>query len=50
MEDNLWWKTTFDGRQPLTEDNLLWKMTFDQRQPLMEETFDEIRILFEDNL
>ena len=27
MEDKLWWKMTFDGRQPLIEDkdNLLWK-------------------------
>ena len=35
--DSNWWKTTFDGRQPLMEDNLWWKMTFDERRPLMED-------------
>ena len=30
MEDNLRWKTTFDGRQPLMEDDLQWKTTFDR--------------------
>ena len=34
MEDNLWWKTTFDGRRPLMEDDLRWKTTFYGRQPL----------------
>ena len=33
MEDDLHWKTTFDGRQPLMKDNLWWKTTFDGRQP-----------------
>ena len=28
MEDNLRWKTTFGGRQPLVKDNLWWKTTF----------------------
>ena len=48
MEDDLWWKTTFDGRRPLTEeafygrwplmeDNLWWMLTFDGRQPFMED-------------
>ena len=36
MEDNLWWKTSFDGRLPLMNDNLRWKMTFDKRWPSME--------------
>ena len=48
MEDNLQWKTTFDGTQPLTEDildgrrpwmedDLGWKTTFDVRRPSMED-------------
>ena len=48
MEDDLWWKetfdrswflwkTTFDGRWSLMEDNLWWKMIFDGGQPLMED-------------
>ena len=48
MEDNLWykttfdgrqpwWKATFDGRQPLIENNLWWKTTFDGRWPMMED-------------
>ena len=36
MEDDLWWKTTFDGGRPLLEDDLWWKMTFDGRQLFME--------------
>ena len=28
MEDDLWWKTTFDGRQPSVEENPLRKMNF----------------------
>ena len=28
MEYDLWWKMTFDGRQPLMEDNLRWETTF----------------------
>ena len=31
MEDNLWWKTTFDGR------HLCWKITFYVRQSSMED-------------
>ena len=48
MEDGLWWKTTFerrqplieedfDGRHPLMEDDILWKTTFDGKQSLMED-------------
>ena len=37
MEDYLWWKTTFDGKQPSMEDNLLWKTIFDGRQTSMED-------------
>ena len=44
MEDDLQWKTTFDGRQPLIEDSFggrqpwmeddhRWKTTFDGRRP-----------------
>ena len=36
-EDNLWWKTTFSGRQPSVEDNLRWKTTFSGRWPLVED-------------
>ena len=35
MEDDLWQKTTFDGRRPLMEDNLWRKTTFDRRRPLI---------------
>ena len=48
IEDDLWWKTVYEGRQPLMEDylygrrpliedNLWWKTTFNGRQPLMED-------------
>ena len=37
MQDNLRWKTTLSGRQPLVEDNLRWKTTFHGRQPFMED-------------
>ena len=48
MEDNYWWKMTYDGRCPLLEDVLdggwplmeydhRWKITFNGRQPLMED-------------
>ena len=37
MEDNLPWKKTFHGRQPLMEDDLRWKTTFEGRRPLMED-------------
>ena len=48
MEDDLWWKTTFDGRRPSMEDDLWWKMTFDGRQPLT--SFDWRHPLMEDTL
>ena len=32
MEDDLSWKMTFDGRQPLMEDDLQWKTTFGGRR------------------
>ena len=37
MEDDLWWKTTSDGRRPPMEENPLWKTTFNGRWPLMED-------------
>ena len=48
MEDELWWKTTFDlrrpsteetfdGRRTLMEDDLWLKMTFNGKQPLTED-------------
>ena len=40
MEDDLRWKTIFDGRRSLMEEDLRWKTTFDERRPLME---DELR-------
>ena len=45
VEDNLRWKTTFGGKQPLVEDDLWWKMTFSGRQPSLEDN-----LLWEDNL
>ena len=56
MEDHIWWKTTFDGRQAFMEDYLWWKTTFDGRWPLMKDhlwwkmTFDVRWSLMEDNL
>ena len=56
LEDNLWRKTTFDGRWPFTEDNLWQKTTFDRRWPLTEDdlwrkmTFDRRQPLTEDDL
>ena len=56
MEDDLWWKATFDGRRPLREDNLWGKTTFDWRRPLMEDglwgkmTFEGLQPLMEDYL
>ena len=56
MEDDLQWKTTFDGRQLSMEDDLRLKMTFDGRQPLMEDnlrwktTFDGRQPLMEGNI
>ena len=41
MEEDLWWKATFDGRQHLMEDNLWWKTAFNERWPsLKKTTFD----------
>ena len=37
MEDNLRWKMTFNGRQPLIEDNLQWETNFDEEDLLMED-------------
>ena len=37
MDEDLQWKTTFDGGHPLMEDNLRWKTTFDTRQPMMDD-------------
>ena len=37
MEDDLHWKTTFDGRRTSIEDDLRWKTTFEGRQILMED-------------
>ena len=39
MEDNLRWKTTFNGRRPSMEDDLQWKTTFNGRRPSMEDDF-----------
>ena len=36
-EDDIWWKTLFDGRQPLMEDDLRRKTTFDGRRSLTED-------------
>ena len=36
LKDNLQWKMTFGGRQPLVEDNLWWKTTFSGGWPLVE--------------
>ena len=37
MEDDLRWKTTFDGGRPSTEDDLWRKTIFDGRRPLTED-------------
>ena len=37
MEEDLQWKTTFDGRRPLSEDDLRRKTTFDERRPVTED-------------
>ena len=56
MEENLWWKTTFGGRQPSVEDNLQWKRTLSGRQTLVEDdlwwkmTFGGRKPLVEDAL
>ena len=56
MEDDLWWKMTFDGRHPSMEEILWQKMTFYGRRPLMEDNlrwktkFDGRQPLMEDTL
>ena len=64
MEDDLPWKMTFGGRQPLVthnlskrrpsvEEDLQWKTTFDGRRPddlWVKTTFGGRRLLVEDNL
>ena len=37
VEDNLCWKTTFDGRRPSVEDDLWGKKTFGGRQSSVED-------------
>ena len=37
IEDDLWWKTTFNGRHTSMVEYLSWKTTFDGRQPSLEE-------------
>ena len=37
MEDDLWWKTTYDGRRLMIEDDLWWKTTYDGRRLMMKE-------------
>ena len=36
-EEDLRWKTPFDGRRPLMEDTIGWKTTLDERHPWMED-------------
>ena len=57
MEDDLWWRTTFDGRRPCMKGNLGWKTTLDGRQPLikkkgplMKDKLDGRLALLEDDL
>ena len=56
MEDDLWWKTTYDGRRLMMEDDLWWKMTYDGRRLMMEDdlwwktTSDGRQLLMEDDL
>ena len=56
MEDNLWWKMTYDWRRLMVEDDLWWKTTFNRRRPLKEDdlrrktTFDGRGPLAEDGL
>ena len=53
MENNLWWKTTFGGRQPLVKDSPQLKTSFGGRWPSVEDTlplnttFDGRRALVE---
>ena len=56
MENDIRWKTTFDGRQPSMKDDHRWKTTFDGGWPLMEDdlrwktNFDGRQPSMEDNL
>ena len=56
MEDTLWWKTTFDGRQPSTKDKLRWRTAFGGIRPLADDDlwrktpFGERQPLVEDYL
>ena len=36
-KDNLWWATTFGGRQLLVKNDLRWKSTFGGRRPSVED-------------
>ena len=46
MEDDIWWKRTFDGRWPLMKDNLRWKKTYDRRRSLI---WDELKFCSDQN-
>jgi len=56
MEDNLWWKTTYDGRRLMMEDDLWWKTTYHGRWLKMEDdlwwktTYDGRWLMMEDDL
>ena len=56
MEDDLRWKMTFSGRQPLLEDDLMWKTALGGTRPSVEDnlwwkvTFSERRPSVEDDL
>ena len=49
VEDDLQWKTNFDGRRPLVESNLWGKTTFCERRPSVEDYLGR-RPLGEDDL
>ena len=36
-EDNLWWKTIFNGKRPSVKTIFKWKMTFGVRRPSVED-------------
>ena len=54
LEDNLWWKTSFGGRQPSVEDDFRWKTPYSGRRPTAEDnlwwkmTFVGRKLLVED--
>ena len=50
IEDNLWWKTTFDGWWLFMDDNCWWKTLFGGRTLWWRTTFDKRQLLREDNL